>query len=371
VTARRGDRVHGLLLVDKPAGPTSHDVVAWARRALGTRAVGHTGTLDPAATGLLVLLVGEATKLAAYLVADDQRYDAVVALGAETDTLDAAGAIVATAPVPPDLDEAAIRAALQGLLGRRPQVVPAYSAVKRDGRPLHERARRGEIADLPAREVTLHAAEVTGLAWRVDADGAAVVPTSGAGERRSPGTPCAQDAAREARPRALEVALRLHTGSGYFVRSLARDLGRALGTRGHLRSLRRIAAGRYALPGAGDPGPHAAPPPIPGERLRAAAGGDGAARAAVAAALAPLAEACRGLPTLVLSASGVEDARCGRTLTAEGFADPGALAAMAARLDGDPGHVVVAVASDGEPVALVRTLRGDGARARVVRGFAL
>jgi tRNA pseudouridine55 synthase len=352
-------RVHGLLLVDKPSGPTSHDVVAWARRALGTREVGHTGTLDPAATGLLVLVVGEATKLAPYLVADDKRYEATVALGAETDTLDADGAVVATAPVPAGLDEAQIRATLGAMRGRHAQVVPAFSAVKRGGRPLHERARRGEAVEPPTREVELHGAELVAFTRAV-----MPMPCGSSGSPPVPedDVPTSED---------VTVAVRLHTGSGFFVRSLARDLGRALGTVGHVRRLRRTAVGRFRLPDA-PVAPHDEVdlhPWISGETLRAAAAGVETARAEVAAALVPLADVCRSLPCLLLAECGVRAARSGRPLGPDSFADPAAFAALLARRSAPPA-VVAALAPGGAPVALLRLTEAPEPHARVVRGFA-
>jgi len=152
---RYGSAQHGVLVVDKPSGPTSHDVVAWARRALRTRAVGHAGTLDPMATGVLVLAIGEATKLVPYLTLDEKEYELELVLGAETDTLDAQGQVVAQAPVP-SLDEAHVRAVAARFLGPQQQRAPVYSAIKVDGVALHRRARRGDVVEAPLRDVTAH-----------------------------------------------------------------------------------------------------------------------------------------------------------------------------------------------------------------------
>lgn len=328
---------HGVLIVDKPAGPTSHDVVSRVRRALGTRAVGHAGTLDPMATGVLVVLVGEAAKLSAYLTADDKRYDATVRLGSETHTLDAEGEVTATAPVPP-LTRAEVERALLAFYGETQQVAPIVSAIKRDGEALHKRARRGEDVEAPVRTVTLHAAELLGV--DVVAPGA----SEGVAESASDGA--------DGR---TEIRLRLHVGKGFYVRSLARDLGRALGTLGHLSALRRTASGALVV------GPEAPLPTVDGALLEAAARGDASARAAVRAALVPLTRACEALPNATLSEAGVRAARTGLALTAEAFAtgalpeDPGA------------GGVVVARAPDTTPVALVRPA-GDGTF-EVARGF--
>src|SRR6185437_3947059 len=151
--ATRMPTIDGLLLVDKPGGCTSHDVVAIARRALGVRRVGHGGTLDPFATGLLVLLVGRATRLLPYLEGEPKVYDATVALGAETDTDDRTGAVVRTAPAP---DRAAVERAMLGLTGEMAQVPPAFSAKQVAGRRAHAAARRGTPLELQPANVTVY-----------------------------------------------------------------------------------------------------------------------------------------------------------------------------------------------------------------------
>jgi tRNA pseudouridine55 synthase len=238
-------------VVDKPEGPTSHDVVAWARRALGTRAVGHAGTLDPFASGVLVVLVGEATKLSAHATEDDKWYRAELALGHETDTLDREGRVLDEVPVPP-LVRARVEAALATFVGTHPQVPPAYSALKQDGVALHTRARRGEEVVPPARQVTLHEAALDTFA-----------PD--------------------------RFVLSLHTGKGYYVRSLGRDLARALQARGHLSALRRTASGRYRIDDA-----------LVGDTLRRAARGDGAAQVEVRSRLLPITPSTVPLPALAV-----------------------------------------------------------------------
>ncbi|MEQ8458827.1 MAG: tRNA pseudouridine(55) synthase TruB [Sandaracinaceae bacterium] len=265
---RKGD-VHGVLVVDKPRGPTSHDVVAWARRALGTPAVGHAGTLDPMATGVLVLGVGEGTKLLRWLTVDDKEYRATVALGAETDSLDADGEIVERAPVPA-LDLEAVREVARRFEGTITQRPPIYSAIKVDGEPLHARARRGEDVEAPTREVTVRRLEI----FSVNAD-------------------------------ALE--LEVEASKGFYVRSLGGDLARALDTRGHLVALRRLRSGGFVLADAVD-----------GETLRRAAERDApdeAARAEVRAGLLDLAAACRDMPRVSLDARGETDAAHGRAIS--------------------------------------------------------
>lgn len=198
-----------VLVVDKPRGVTSHDVVAKARKALGTRAIGHAGTLDPMATGVLVLAVGEATKLVAYLTADDKEYEAAIALGAATDTLDADGKITERADVPEKWRDR-IDEALAAERARTEQVPPAFSAIHAEGERAHKKARRGEAVDLSARPVRVHALDVLEI-----------------GEA------------------ALRV--RLLVSKGYYVRSLARDLAARLGTVGHLTELRRLRSGAFTL----------------------------------------------------------------------------------------------------------------------------
>ncbi|MBW2404697.1 MAG: tRNA pseudouridine(55) synthase TruB, partial [Deltaproteobacteria bacterium] len=149
--------MNGLLIVDKPAGCTSHDVVRRVRKALGQRSVGHAGTLDPLATGVLVVAVGEGTKLVSHLQSDDKRYEVTIALGAETDSLDADGEVTETAKVPP-LDSAMVERALLPFIGRHRQEAPKLSAIKLGGTPLHRRVRRGEDVEAPVREVELYEA---------------------------------------------------------------------------------------------------------------------------------------------------------------------------------------------------------------------
>ena len=200
----------GVLVCDKPAGMTSHDVVARVRRLAGQRRVGHGGTLDPPATGVLVLALGRATRLLPFLPTEPKRYLAEVAFGAETDTLDATGTVTATAGTA-GVDEAALRDALAGFVGPQLQVPPMVSAIKVGGERLYAKARRGEQVDRVPRPIVISELELVGFT---------------AGER----------------PRAtLEVTC----SGGTYVRSLAADLGRALGTLAHLATLRRTAVGRF------------------------------------------------------------------------------------------------------------------------------
>lgn len=205
---------HGLLVVDKPAGLTSHDVVARARRLCGTRRVGHAGTLDPMATGVLVLGVGRGTKLLTHLVGASKDYRATVVLGASTVTDDAEGEVtaVADAAAVAALTDERLVAAVAALTGDIAQVPSSVSAIKVDGRRSYARVRAGEEVVLAARPVTVSAFDV--LATRP-------------GDQR------------------WEVDVRVEVSSGTYVRALARDLGAALGVGGHLRALRRTRVGPY------------------------------------------------------------------------------------------------------------------------------
>jgi tRNA pseudouridine55 synthase len=199
-------RHHGLLLVDKPDGLTSHDVVSVVRRLFGQRQVGHAGTLDPLATGLLPVLLGQGTKLSQWATADDKTYETTARLGQRTDTLDAEGTVVQKDRVPNPLDPAALEAALAPLRGHITQRVPAYSAVKVEGQRLYQRARAGETVDAPTRPVTIH--ELTSLGY----------------------TP----------PR---LSLRVHCSKGTYIRQLVSDVGDALGCGAHVEVLRRTRVG--------------------------------------------------------------------------------------------------------------------------------
>ena len=205
--------LEGLLLVDKPSGWTSHDVVARIRRVCGTRRVGHAGTLDPMATGVLVLGVGRATKLLTFLVGCDKGYAATVRLGESTVTDDAEGDVVASADAS-DVSRAAIDAAVAGLTGAIQQVPSSVSAIKIDGQRSYARVRSGEDVKLAARPVTVSRFAVLD------------VRTAGTG---------------------LDVDIEVEVSSGTYVRALARDLGSALGVGGHLTALRRTRVGRYAI----------------------------------------------------------------------------------------------------------------------------
>jgi len=202
--------IHGLLLVDKDPGCTSHDAVKRARRILGEKKIGHCGTLDPAATGLLVLTVGKATRLTRFLISAPKVYEGTIRFGVETDTYDAAGQVVAQRPIG-DLDDARVREALAGFVGTQEQVAPAYSAKKVKGRKYYELARQGEEVPTSSKEITIY--ELEGLGELAD------------------GT----------------LPFRLACTSGTYVRTVAHDLGRQLGCGAHLASLRRLRVGPFRV----------------------------------------------------------------------------------------------------------------------------
>jgi tRNA pseudouridine55 synthase len=212
VTATAGTG-SGLVVVDKPAGLTSHDVVARVRRLAGTRRVGHAGTLDPMATGVLVVGVEKATRLLGHLTLTEKTYDATIRLGVSTVTDDAEGTVLAAVPAGAVTDEA-VRAGVLALTGDIEQVPSSVSAVKVDGKRSYQRVRAGEDVALPARPVTVRTFDV--LAVRRSTD-------------------------------VLDVDVRVVCSSGTYVRALARDLGSALGVGGHLTVLRRTRVGPYDL----------------------------------------------------------------------------------------------------------------------------
>jgi tRNA pseudouridine55 synthase len=198
-----------IFAIDKPVGPTSHDVVARIRRAARLRRVGHAGTLDPLASGVLVVALGNATRLVEYLTADDKAYRAVIAFGSETATDDAEGDVTRTAPAG-HLNAATITAALDAFRGTITQVPPSYSAISVGGERLHAMARRGVAVEAPPRRVTIDAIDL--VAW---------------------------DAPRAT----IDIAC----GKGTYVRSIARDLGVAVGSAAHLANLRRTRSGTFRI----------------------------------------------------------------------------------------------------------------------------
>jgi tRNA pseudouridine55 synthase len=218
---RRPTAPDGIVVVDKPAGWTSHDVVSRMRRLAGTRKVGHAGTLDPMATGVLVVGVGRGTRLLTYVVGADKEYTATVRLGVSTTTDDAEGEVVTRADAGAVTADA-VRAAVRPLTGDIRQVPSSVSAIKVDGQRAYARVRAGEDVRLPDRPVTVH---------RFDVHDVRPVPAAGDGHA----------------PAALDVDVTVVCSSGTYVRALARDLGAALGVGGHLTALRRTRVGGYRL----------------------------------------------------------------------------------------------------------------------------
>ena len=201
--------ISGVLVVDKPVGMTSHDVVEAIRRGTNIRRAGHTGTLDPRASGVLVILIGPAVRLSEYVSASDKRYQAIIRLGASTDTFDSEGKFVRS-DQPINVTEEQFEAILKQYEGEIEQTPPPYSAVKVNGRPAYDMARKGEEVELAPRKITVHHLEV--LEW--------------------------------APP---EIVVDVHCSSGTYVRSLANDIGNALGTGAYLVGLRRTKSGRFSL----------------------------------------------------------------------------------------------------------------------------
>ena len=208
----------GLVVVDKPGGLTSHDVVSRVRRLAGTRKVGHAGTLDPMATGVLVLGINRATRLLGHLMLTEKAYDATIRLGIATTTDDAEGEVTATRSAA-GLDEATVRAAAAELVGDLLQVPTAVSAIKVDGKRAYQRVRDGEAVALAARPVTVHELVVHDV-------------------RPARGAPSSD---------AVDLDVSVRCSSGTYVRAIARDLGARLEVGGHLTALRRTAVGPYAL----------------------------------------------------------------------------------------------------------------------------
>ncbi len=254
---RKGRKVNGWIVIDKPAGVGSTMVVNKVRRAFGAEKAGHAGTLDPAATGVLAVALGEATKTIPYVTDALKCYRFAVRLGAATTTDDAEGAVIATSLMRPD--DATVRAALGAFRGAIRQVPPQVSAVKVDGERAYDLAREGQVMDLAARDLWVERLEITG------------------------------------RPDADTVLLEMVCGKGGYVRSVARDLGAALGCLGHVLWLRREWSG-----------PFEASKGVTLERIEALAGSEG-----IDGLLLPLEVGLTGLPELPATAEGAARLRNG------------------------------------------------------------
>ncbi len=319
--AGRDDAPQGLLLVDKPEGPTSFDVVAKLRRALQTREIGHAGTLDPLATGLLVVLVGTYTRLSAILTADDKEYTGTIRFGTRTTTDDREGGVVESGDAS-GLDEATVRAALRAMTGPLSQVPPIYSAIHVGGERLYDKARRGEDVAPPApRDVVVRAADL--LSWSSPIDD---------GQPRTPPADTLSSATAGQAPRMFaDAVVRVWSSKGFYVRAYARDVGAHVGVPSHLAALRRTRSGAYSVEDA-----------APLSALLE----DGVARARLTTGPA----AIRGVPLVAIDDAAAKELRHGRRV-------PGAF--------GLEGKVGVAH-TGGALVALVE--ERDGAL-RVVRGL--
>jgi tRNA pseudouridine55 synthase len=294
---KRWRDVHGILLLDKPRGLSSNQALQKARFLFSAAKGGHTGSLDPLATGLLPLCFGEATKIAGLLLGASKAYETECLLGVSTDSADADGKVLETRPVP-DIDAATIEKAMAGFRGRIQQVPPIYSALKRDGEPLYLRARRGESIDIEAREVEVHRFDLLGRQGN---------------------------------------CLRLHVecGSGTYVRSLVRDLGEALGCGAHVTVLRRLWVD-----------PFRSPDMITLDELESAAA-EGAE--ALDRLLLPIEAGLPGYPVVILN-----DADSARLRQGQPFAHPGKPGLCIAKsLDGRL-LAMAEIGSDG----LLRTIRG-------------
>lgn len=283
------DVTGGVLVIDKPAGPTSFEVVKRVRRALGAEKAGHGGTLDPAATGVLVVCVDDGVKLQQWLAGGDKAYEATVAFGAATSTEDAEGEVTERGDASA-LTRAAIEAALPRLTGEIEQVPPMFSAVRVGGRRLHEAARAGEQVERGARRVRVHALDLVAL------------------------DPPGPDGLARAR-------LRVRCGKGTYVRTLAADLGRALGVPAHLAALRRTEASGFGIERA-----------IPLEEAEALGR---TSREALRARLVPPADALGSLPAVPVDAAEARALGQGKALPREA-----------------PGELVRAIGPSGRLVAL-------------------
>ena len=201
--------MEGVLLVDKPSGLTSHDVVYHLRRKLQMKKIGHAGTLDPMATGLLVMLIGKATRISQYLISVDKIYEGEATLGVVTDSQDAQGEVMETRPVPP-LTEAQVRETMKSFLGDQYQMPPMHSAIKIGGVPLYKMARKGEEIEREPRFIRISSFELTSFA----------LP---------------------------KLGFTVHCTKGTYVRTIANDLGNKLGSGAHLSALRRTGSGKFDI----------------------------------------------------------------------------------------------------------------------------
>ena len=340
--------MHGWIILDKPHGLGSTQAVSAVKRALrqsgaGKWKVGHGGTLDPLATGVLPIAVGEATKLAGRMLDSDKIYDFTIAFGAQTDTLDLEGKVIAESDHLPTLGE--VEAVLSRFTGPIEQAPPAYSAILIDGQRAYDLARAGQDVEMKTRSVTIYELQISSLPE--GGEDSAACPHGGLAElgegqgASSPSpTPARQQAAKPPYPllasgeRIQQITLRAHVSKGTYIRSLARDIAIALGTVGHVTMLRRVKAGPFTLDSA-----------ISLDKLDEAARGGG-----IAQLMLPLTAGLDDIPALAVSPDDALALRQGKVLV------------------GKP-HTGLMLAMEGDtPVALVEA---SGPEIRVVRGFNL
>lgn len=262
--------ISGILVVDKPVGLTSHDVVEIIRRGTNIRRAGHTGTLDPRASGVLVVLVGPAVRLSEFVSASDKRYQAILRLGGSTDTFDSEGRFTHQSTTPVEVTEDQFKNVLTQFIGEIEQTPPPFSAVKVHGRKAYEMAREGEEVSLEPRKITVHHLDV--LEWALP-----------------------------------EVVIDVHCSSGTYVRSLANDVGESLGCGAYLIGLRRTKSGRFSLREA-----------IPLRKLQEAFTAGNWAQY-----LIPAAEALAEWPAVELDPDAVEEVKHGHRIEAAPDATPG------------------------------------------------
>jgi tRNA pseudouridine55 synthase len=336
----RGDRrlMHGWIILDKPLGLGSTQGVSAVKRALreggyGKFKVGHGGTLDPLATGVLPIAVGEATKLAGRMLDSDKVYDFTIRFGVETDTLDLEGGVIAESDVRPSPAE--IEAVLSRFTGPIEQVPPAYSALKVDGERAYDLARKGEAVTLASRAVTIRSLQSSPARgrWQPQADGGGGHPSEVGAS--SPTAAQARPLPLAGKDKVEEITLTAHVSKGTYIRSLARDVAHALGTVGHVTMLRRTKAGPFTLDSA-----------ISLDKLA-----DAAKARSLETLLLPLRAGLDDIPALSLTP------------------DQAGLLRQGQKLIGIVAHDGQHFALDGDtPVALVEVSDGD---VRVVRGFHL
>jgi tRNA pseudouridine55 synthase len=297
--------MNGVLVIDKPSGITSFDVIRLLRPALHEKRMGHTGTLDPMATGVLAVCIGEATRIVPFLIEHDKEYEAELTLGEERDTQDATGEVVSKKSVA-GIDEAAVRQTSARLIGPISQVPPMYSAVKVGGERLYSKARRGEVVDRAPRRVIVHSLQV--LAF---------------------------DSPR--------LRIRVHCSKGTYVRTLASDLGDMLGCGAHLSALRRLRSGPFTLDRA-----HGLDDVLRRAKV------DGLAEELVAAS-----DALIALPLVVIDSTRERKARHGQPLTEEDLTGLGTLApakGTMVRLASADGRLVAVGESTGNGIRYARVL---------------